>query len=308
MRGHGPVNEGMVGRAVAPHEFHRGPIFPARIGVQPEPGQMPQVAGQFRMQAPRQCGKVFGHFPARAPAATVRQQRQIHSRRQSGHVQGHVQHAPLHEMVARAAGAKLRPGGVAHARRDRGEAPVLVHDRVVLADLKFTADPEAGLLLNGLGQLVAVGIDQLRGEGEDAHLHPAGDVHAHPVRDDRIVHSQDPADGQAVADMGIGHERPAHGHGEARAVAHLLHSLGVEILPPGSPGSLRLGQDCLPGCPTAQHPGQGAKDRMLEKRPGIIRQTAEQTTQGLAPHALVFQLAHALQDHGHEPLGYPQSG
>jgi beta-galactosidase GanA len=47
---------------------------------------------------------------------------------------------------------------------------------------------------------------------------------------------------------------------------------------------------------------------MLGKRPGIIRQTAKQAAQGLAPHALVFQLAHTLQDHGHEPLGYPQRG
>jgi hypothetical protein len=47
---------------------------------------------------------------------------------------------------------------------------------------------------------------------------------------------------------------------------------------------------------------------MLGKRAGLIRQTAEQMAQGLAPHALLFQLAHALQDHGHEPLGYPQSG
>jgi hypothetical protein len=47
---------------------------------------------------------------------------------------------------------------------------------------------------------------------------------------------------------------------------------------------------------------------MSGKRPGIIRQTAKQTAQGLAPRSFVFELTHALQDHGHEPLGYPQSG
>ena len=70
-----------------------------------------------------------------------------------------------------------------------------MHHRMILADLKFAADPETCLLLNGPRQIVGPGIHQVRGDWEDAHLHPAGDVHAHLVGNDRVFHGQHPADG-----------------------------------------------------------------------------------------------------------------
>ena len=175
---------------------------------------------------------------------------------------------------------------------------------MVLAGPKLSADPEARLLLNGPGQLLTMGIDQLRGRGEHAHSHAAGNVHAHAVWDDRIRHGQDPADGQTVTDVGIGHERAAHGHGQAAPVVHLLRGLGVQTLAPGPPARAfrGIGRRRYSG----EHRGQTAQNGVIREGRRVLDQPAKQTAQSLAAHPALFQPVHAPANHRQKPLGDPQ--
>jgi len=125
---------------------------------------------------------------------------------------------------------------------------------------------------------------------------------------DWVLHGQHAANGQAVTDMGVGHERSAHGHRQTASVTELLHRLGIEPLAPDPPGNLRHGTGRPWRRLAAKHPGQVAKDWMIPERPRVLRQTAEKTAQGLAAHSFPFQLPHALKDHGQKAFGYAEGG
>ena len=70
----------------------------------------------------------------------------------------------------------------------------------------------------------------------DGQLHAAGDVHAHGVGDDGVLDRQHAADGQAVADVRVGHERARHGHRQRARVGHLLDGGRFQALAPLVPG------------------------------------------------------------------------
>jgi hypothetical protein len=153
----------MIGLTVAAHELHGGPILPAFVRMQIQPGQMPQVARQFRAQSLRQGRIIFGHFAARAPAAAVGQKRQIQAASQSGHIQGLRPARPTRQNGCPSRWSRAAPRPCRACARHGGESPVLVHDRMILADPELTADTEAGFPARWPGQLVAMGVDQVRG-------------------------------------------------------------------------------------------------------------------------------------------------
>jgi hypothetical protein len=57
---------------------------------------------------------------------------------------------------------------------------------------------------------------------EDGEVHAAADVHADGVRDDGVLHGGDAADGHAITDVCVGHERAGDDRREAHDVFHLL--------------------------------------------------------------------------------------
>lgn len=73
--------------------------------------------------------------------------------------------------------------------------------------------------------------------------HPAADIHAHGVGNHGVVGGQHPADGQAVAVVGVGHERAGHGHGQLHGRFHLVHRPGVDVL--GAEGGVGLARHQL---------------------------------------------------------------
>ena len=80
VRRHVLVDEGVVGRGVAAHQFHRFPILLAFLRIQRQPGQPLQLAGKIRKLAERQLAVVIAHRRTGSAAAAVRQQCQVSSR------------------------------------------------------------------------------------------------------------------------------------------------------------------------------------------------------------------------------------
>ena len=74
------VDAGMVRRRVAPHQFHRVPVFLAFLGIERQPRQPFQFAGQVRKLRERDFAVVIANRRARAATAAVRQQRDVCSR------------------------------------------------------------------------------------------------------------------------------------------------------------------------------------------------------------------------------------
>ncbi len=91
---------------------------------------------------------------------------------------------------------------------------------------------EPRLVLDGVLELLAQTVEPLARQIEDAQPHSAGDVNAHRVRDDRILHRQHAADGQAVPEVGVGHEGTPHRHRQRRRDVHLLQCVGIKALAP----------------------------------------------------------------------------
>jgi len=79
---------------------------------------------------------------------------------------------------------------------------------------------------------IGLRFDRLGRQVENGHFHAAGDIDADGVGNDGILGGQHAADGQAIADVGVRHERGRDGHGQVAGVIHLLEGFGVEILAP----------------------------------------------------------------------------
>ena len=78
---------------------------------------------------------------------------------------------------------------------------------------------------------------------EHGEFDAAGDVHADGVGDDGVIGGEHTADGQTVADMGIGHERGGDGDGQLAGVLHLLERVGVQIRAPLAVGDVLTGHE-----------------------------------------------------------------
>ena len=124
----------------------------------------------------------------------------------------------------------MLPGFVLVFARDARHPPVPVHDRVVLPLLVHRADAKARSALDGpLEEIELQPIGQRPGRHvENGKLHPAGDIDADGVRHHRILQRQHAADRQAVADVGVGHQRGRSGHRQRAGLPHLHVRLGVD--------------------------------------------------------------------------------
>ena len=140
--------------------------------------------------------------------------------------------AELDEMVAAAAGAKLRPGAVLVLLGDRADVPIRVQNLMLAAVLERGPDSKARLGLDGPRQAVLVTLQVPGGNIQHRHLHAAGDVHAHRVGNHRVFGGQHPADRETVADVGIGHQGPRHGHWQQAGPFHLHHGLVLQSFAP----------------------------------------------------------------------------
>ena len=186
---------------------------------------------------------MIAHLRAGAAAAAVAQQGEIRAGLKAEFLVLHGEFAELDKMIAAAAGAELRRGLVAKRLRDGADGPVLVHDRMRAAMFEFRADAEARLGFDGADEIGFAAAQPVERQIEHGHFHAAGDVHAHGVRDDGVVGGQHAADGQAVADVGVGHERGGDGDGQLAGVLHLLERVGVQVRAPLAVGDGLAGHE-----------------------------------------------------------------
>src|SRR5690606_2934020 len=88
----------------------------------------------------------------------------------------------------------------------------------------------------------------------------------------------DAADGQAVADVGVGHEGAGGGDGEGAGVAELLDGLVVEVLAGGSPhaeGGVLAAGDVLPRRFAREEGGEFAPDGVAEPGARVLGDAGE---------------------------------
>src|SRR5580765_4932105 len=89
------------------------------------------------------------HRRTRAPAAAVREQRQVFAWRKLAELLLHREHAELDEMISAPARAELRPRLVPELLRHRADRPVRVQHVMGAALLEIRAHAEARLRLDG---------------------------------------------------------------------------------------------------------------------------------------------------------------
>ena len=226
------MDAGVVGGGVAAHQFHRGPIFLPFRCVEREPRQLAELLGQLGVLLHRQLAVVVADLRAGATAAAMAEEREVFAGLEAGGRVQHRERAELDEVIAAAAGAELRPCLVPVRLRDRADAPIRVHDLVLAAAAERGANAEARLGFDGLREPVLRVSQLAQGQIEHRHFHAAGDIHADGKRNDRVVCRQHAANRQAVADVGVRHERACDRHGQPAGPLHLSDGLGVKVFAP----------------------------------------------------------------------------
>src|SRR5690242_13481504 len=106
------MNERVVSRSVAAHQFHRCPVFLAFLRIQRQPGQALQLAREIRELAERQFAVVVANSRAGSTTAAMRQQGQVGAGFKArtawrGYRPVGSEQPELHEMIAAAASAQL---------------------------------------------------------------------------------------------------------------------------------------------------------------------------------------------------------
>src|SRR2546428_507653 len=107
----------------------------------------------------RHLAVVIANRGARAAAAAVTEQRDIHARLQSLNLFMRGERAEFNKMISAAARPKLRPGPVLVASRDRTQRPIGVHDFVLAPLAKSSAYAETCFLFDRAGQSVLLPIE-----------------------------------------------------------------------------------------------------------------------------------------------------
>ena len=237
-----PMDEGMIGGRVTPHQFHGRPILEAGVGVECEPGEVFVFFGQFRVLVHGKVAVMGANGGAGAAAAAVAEQGHVLAGRKSADGVSGGKDAELDEMIAAAAGAELCPGAILVLAGDGADGPVRFEDLVFTTMLEGCAHTEAGLGFDGFDELLALSVQLTQRQIEDGEFHAAGDVDADGIGDHRVVGGEHTADGQAITDMGVRHEGARHRDRELAGPAHLVDGLGFEILSPLAPGRRRHAQ------------------------------------------------------------------
>ena len=178
---------------------------------------------------------------ARAATPTVTEQRDVFPRLQAEFAIRHGEAVELDEVVAAAAGAKLTPGTVLVLARDGAHGPVGIQHAVLAAVAEPGPNPKAGFVFDGAGEPVLPTFQIAQRQVQHRHLHATGDVHTDGVGDDGIVRGEHTANGQPVAEVGIGHEGTGDRHGQQAGLIHLCHGFGFQVRAP-----LTIGNGCRP--------------------------------------------------------------
>ncbi len=246
------VDEGVIGGGVASHEFHGGPVFLAVGLVEGEPGEVFVFFGEVGVVGHGAFAVVIADGGAGAAAAAVAEQGDVGS---GGKVLDGLfigEDAEFDEVIAAAAGAELGPGAVPVLSGDRAEGPIGLEDGVVAAALEGGADAEAGFGLDGADEMFAAAFEVAHGEVEHGEFHAARDIDADGIGDHGVVGGEDSPDGEAVADVGVGHEGAGDGDRELAGAAHLVDGFRLEALAPLLPGG-----GGFPEGPLAAQQGRG---------------------------------------------------
>ena len=133
--------------------------------------------------------------------------------------------AKLDEMISAPAGAELRPRAVLVLLRDGADRPIRVQHVMRAAFLEARADAKARFRFDGAGQAVLLLLQIAQRNVQHRHFHAAGNVHADGVRNHGVFRGQHAADGQAVANVRIRHERSRDGDRQQTGFLHLHHRL-----------------------------------------------------------------------------------
>ena len=166
-------------------------------------------------------------------------------------------------MISAAARPKLGPRLVAETTGDRRNRPVVVHHIVITAVLEGAANPETRFAFDDVSQPVALTGDDVRLAIINGELHPAGDINTDGIRNHGIFCGKNATNRQAVARVGIRHQRPRHGDGQCAGVRHLPHGIGFQIIAPLTPRREfrpRRERRAIDGT------GEGSTQRICEKR------------------------------------------
>ena len=113
--------------------------------------------------------------------------------------------------------------------------PIVIHHIVIAAILKTASDPETSLAFYNVSKSVALTGDDVCLAIIDSEFHPAGDIYTHRIRNHGIFCGKNATDRQAVAWMGIWHQRSGHGDGQCTCIRHLPHGIGFQVITPLPP-------------------------------------------------------------------------
>ena len=216
----------VAGGGVVAGQGHGGPVFRAGVLADVQPGEILQLAGQATLLH-GQVGIMHGQLRAHAPGAGVRQQGEVTTGRAAKSIaRGQVCPAELHEVVTAAAGAQLLRGLTEQGLRGGEVGKRFVGQHRVVVGALVGLQSEGGLFAQDGRQPVLVRIRQLTGQVINRKAHPATDIDAHTVGNHGVLSGQYAADGQAVAVVGIRHQRTGGGDGQAHRVVQLLHGIG----------------------------------------------------------------------------------
>lgn len=226
------VDEGVIRGGVLAHQFHGGPVFLAFRFGEREPGEALQFTGKIGMYASGELAVVIADRSAGAAAAAVAEESEIFAGRKSVNRFLRFESAEFDEMIATATGAELGPGFVFVLSGDGTAGPIGIENRVLAAAFKTGADTETRLLLDGAGETILLAIEMIGREIEDGHFHAASDVDTDCIRNDGVFGSEHAADGEAVTDVRIRHERACDRNGEEAGILHLTNSVGLKAFAP----------------------------------------------------------------------------
>lgn len=234
--GEAAVDMVMTGGGVIACEVHGLPIFEAFGFVEVEPREVGYFFGEVAF-FDGNLFVVFGDLGAEATRAGMGEDSEVSAFGELPLVGvGEVDGADIYEVIAAAAGADLLVGFILEAAEELGGGEFWAVDNGVFAEVVGEGIfAEAGVVDEDFFELGAFFLDKSFGIGVeliDGEAHTAGDVHADAVRDNCILGSENAADGEAVAVMGIGHECASDRDGELHGAFHLLAGSLVDAIGP----------------------------------------------------------------------------
>ena len=138
----------------------------------------------------------------------------------------------LHEMVAAAASAELRPSAVLVLFGDRANVPIGIQHLVLAAVLEAGTQAKACFSFDGPRKALGMPFQFADRDIQHRHLHAAGDVHADGIRNNCVLGSEHAADWKAIAHVCVRHEGAGHCHGQQAGFLHLHHGLMLQAFTP----------------------------------------------------------------------------